>query len=278
VKRDREALLEMFSTVGDKSSARWKQIEFYAKEVPRLIKVIEGSQRRLELLKEKKRRAFPEVINGLCVVIARQRSAQVKGILSSLLYYLGRRNLIIEEGEHAAVWGARGFSRDFLEAELTTLQIDQHVLGMQTNLDDLAKSVPESFKHVLNITKNITIQRQYMGGMGGRGLIFGGNITGRVPKIFATLDDELLQKKMSELLDKGELAKAVRGLTEGQDLVPTAHALRSKFKSRGWIIYQAIGTGGTGDILAADVGTPLVWLAGKGTQVRLNGTGARLVV
>ena len=151
-------------------------MEFYATEVPRLMKVIEGNRRRLEMLKEKKRMVFPEVINGICVFIAGQRSSQVKGILSSLIYYLGRRNLIIEEGDHAAVWGARGFSRDFLESELTTLQVDRHALGLQTSMDNLADHVPKAFKQVLNITKNITIQKQYMGGMGGRGLIFGGNI------------------------------------------------------------------------------------------------------
>ena len=116
-----------------------------------------------------------------------------------------------------------------------------------------------------------------MGGMGGRGLIFGGNIKGRVPKIFATLDDDVMQRKVAELVEKGEFAKAVRGLTEGQDLVSTAQALRAKFKARGWITFQAIGTGGTGDILAGDVGSPLVWLAGRGKQVGLNGNGPRLL-
>ncbi len=278
VKRDKETLLDMLSTVGDKTHPRWKQVEFYATEVPRMTKVIEGNKRRLEMLREKKRMVFPEVINGICVFIAHQRSSQVKGILSSLIYYLGSRNLIIEEGEHASVWGARGFSRDFLESELTTLQVDRHALGLQTNMDHLADQVPHSFKQVLNITKNITIQRQYMGGMGGRGLIFGGNINGRVPKIFATLDDELMQRKVAELVARGELAKAVYGITEGQDLVSTAQALRSKFKARGWITFQAIGTGGSGDILTGDVGSPLVWLAGKGTQITLNGNGARLNV
>jgi hypothetical protein len=143
-------------------------------------------------------------------------------------------------------------------------------------MDDLAQNVPNTFKQVLKITKNITIQRLYMGGMGGRGLIFGGNISGRVPKIFATLDDVVMQQKVAELVESGEFARAVRGFTEGPDMVSTAQALRAKFKARGWITFQAIGTGGTGDILAGDVGTPLVWLAGRGSQLMFNGNGAKV--
>ena len=92
------------------------------------------------------------------------------------------------------------------------------------------------------------------------------------------LVDLLMQRKVAELVERGELAKAVYGMTEGQDLVSTAQALRSKFKARGWITFQAIGTGGSGDILGGDIGSPLVWLAGKGTQVTINGNGARLNV
>jgi len=275
-KQDREALKHLSQTIGRKDSKKWQQIGFYAVEIERLSTRIERNEKKLEMLSEKAEAILPDNVPGICLFIMKQSSEQVKGITSSLLYYFGNRNIVVEENEHFAVWGARGFDREQLENELTTLVFDKQLLRSYLNMETISGDMPKAFRRSMNISQNIEFVERYVGGIGGRGKIFGGNIKGKVPLLFATLDAKDIQEKLQELVAHGELGKALKGLTEGDSQVPTAQALRSKFKTRGWVTFQATGGDSVNDILTGDPGILLVWLAGDSKEVRINPPPARL--
>ncbi|UCH87900.1 MAG: hypothetical protein JSV49_06420 [Thermoplasmata archaeon] len=270
LKKDMGTVMEMLKTVGDRDKAKWKQIEFYGKEIDRLEIHVKSLETKLKSLKDRKVLIIPDNVPGICVFISKQSSEQVKGIMSSLLYYFGQKNIVVEESEHYAIWGARGFNKDFLENELMTLIFDKRVLASYRRLEDMSKDLPSSYRRSLNISHNITMDTKYVGGMGGRGLVFGGNISGKVPQLFAILEISGFEEKIQELIAHGELSSAIKGLTEGQSEVNTVNALRTKFKSLGWVTIQVIGGPGTGDILSGEIGVPIAWLAGANKDVNLS--------
>ena len=263
LKKDVGAAMEMLKTVGNTDSATWKQVEFYGKEIERLNTHVKSLDKKLKVLLDKKVSVVPEQIPGVCVFISKQNSEQVKGILSSLLYYFGQKNIVIEETEHHVIWGARGFNKEELEAVLMTLSFDKNMLEAYLRIEDMSKDLPASYRRSINISNNITLDKKYTGGLGGRGLVFGGNIKGKVPQLFAMLDSSELEGKIKELVAHGELSMALKGLTEGQSDVNTVAALRTKFKSMGWVTIQVIGGTGRSDILGGDIGVPIAWLSGN---------------
>jgi len=271
LKKDAGTAMEMLKTVGNADSTKWKQIEFYGKEIDRLNTHMKNLEKKLTGLLEKKEAINPDNVPGLCVFISKQNSEQVKGILSSLLYYFGQKNIVVEETEHHAIWGARGFRREELEEVLMTLSFDRHMLDAYLRIEDMSKDLPASYRRSINISNNITVEKKYVGGLGGRGLVFGGNIKGRVPQLFAMLDSSELEAKLKELVAHGELHKALKGLTEGHSQVNTVAALRTKFKSLGWVTIQVIGGSGRRDILDGDIGVPIAWLAGSNKNINLSG-------
>ena len=262
LQKDRESLLHLAETIGDRNDPKWQQIEFYGTELERLQTKLGTLDNQLSFLEEKQEMVLPGNIPGLCVFISKQSSEQVKGILSSLLYYFGHNNIVIEEDEHIAFWGSRGLSRDRLEQELTTLRFDRRSLESYRSTEEAIQVLPKNYIKSLNISKNISFEGGYVGGIGGRGKVFGGNIKGEVPQLFAILERSSLQSKIKELIEHGELNKALKGLTEGESKVTTAQALRTKFKTREWVTIQVVGGANSGDILSGDVGLVLAWLAG----------------
>jgi hypothetical protein len=269
------AAMEMLETIGDKDKPKWKQIEFYGSEIERLQNSVINLINRLEYYQEKKMLLTPEMIPGVCLFMHKQSSEQVKGIMSSLLYYFGFKNIVIEDFEHYSVWGARGFSKEDLESELTTLTFDKHMLEVYRNIEDDSKSLPKTYQRSLNISQNVTFDYKYMGGMGGRGRVYGGFIKGKVPLLFAFLESpkaENMINKLKELIKHGQLSKALKGLTEGESEVPTAYALRSKFKTRNWVTVQIMAGSSTGDILHGDLGMVISWIAGKSKELEIPTT------
>jgi hypothetical protein len=226
----------------------------------------------LEYYKDKKDLVSLDMIPGLCLFMSNQSSEQVKGIMSSLLYYFGFKNIVIEEFEYHSVWGARGFSREDLETELTTLTFDKHILEVYRNIEDDSKALPKTYQRSLNISQNVTFDYKYIGGMGGRGRVFGGFIKGKVPLLFAFLESpkaENMINKLQELIKHGQLSAALKGLTEGESQVPTSYALRSKFKSRNWVTIQIMAGSASGDILLGDLGMVLGWLSGASKELKI---------
>lgn len=272
LRHNTEAIMEMLETVGDREKPKWKQIEFYGSEIERLQTSIYNLQNRLEYYKEQLDLISFDMIPGICLFITSQNSGQVKGILSSLLYYFGFRNIVIEEFEHHSVWGARGFSKEDLESELTTLSFDKQILSVYINIEDVSKALPKTYQRSLNISQNVTFEVKYTGGMGGRGKVYGGDIKGKVPMLFAFLEKqtkEATEKKIQELIRHGQLGQALKGLTEGESEVATAHALRSKFKTKNWVTVQVMGGSASGDFLSGDLGMVIAWLAGKSKELKI---------
>ncbi len=272
LRHNTKAVMEMLDTIGDRDKPKWKQIEFYGIEIERLTTSVANLENRLEFYNEKRDMISPDMIPGICLFMNSQSSEQVKGIMSSLLYYLGFRNIVIEEFEHHSVWGARGFSRDDLETELTTLTFDKPMLDVYRNIEDVSKALPKTYQRSLNISQNVTFEVKYKGGMGGRGKIYGGNIKGKVPLLFAFLESQTGKDtlmKIKELIKHGQLSQALKGLTEGESEVPTAYALRSKFKIKNWVTVQMIGGSASGDILLGDLGMVIAWLAGKNKEITI---------
>ena len=281
LRHNTKAIMEMLETVGDREKPKWKQIEFYGQEIERLSTSVANLENRLEFYREKKGQISPEMIPGLCLFITSQSSEQVKGIMSSLLYYFGFKNIVIEEFEHHSVWGARGFSKEDLTSELTTLSFEKTIIDAYRNIEDVSKALPKTYQRSLNITQNVTFEEKYKGGMGGRGKIYGGNITGKVPLLFAFLESQTEKDtvmKIQELIKHGQLSQALKGLTEGESEVPTAHALRSKFKTKNWVTVQLMGGSSTGDILLGDLGITIAWLAGKSKELSIDTTKVKKLI
>jgi hypothetical protein len=272
LRHNTDATMEMLETIGDRDKPKWKQIEFYGMEIERLSTSVANLENRLEFYTEKYDQTSPEMIPGICLFITSQSSDQVKGIMSSLLYYFGFRNIVIEEFEHHSVWGARGFSKEDLESVLTSLSIDKGMIDAYRNIEDVSKALPKTYQRSLNISQNVTFEVKFKGGMGGRGKIYGGNITGKVPLLFAFLESQTEKDtlmKIRDLIRHGQLSQALKGFTEGESQVPTAYALRSKFKTKNWVTVQLMGGSSTGDILLGDLGIILGWLAGKNKELKI---------
>jgi phage host-nuclease inhibitor protein Gam len=261
---DKAAVMHMLQTIGDKTRGESKQVEFYGAELDRLQIKITNLINKSRWLQEKKELVAPEQIKGIALFMPKQCSEQVKGILSSLLYYFGRKNIVIEEDEFVSFWGSRGFTKDILENELTTLKFDKRALDIYLNYEESLRNLPPSLRRPLNISHNVTIEEEYIGGSGGRGRAFGGNIKGRVPQLFAILEATELRNKVQDLIRHGELGKALRGLTEGEAQVPTTSAIRTKLKTRGWITVKL-----SNDILSDEKRIAVVWLAGHSKRLCL---------
>jgi hypothetical protein len=275
LRHNTEAIMEMLDTIGDRDKPKWKQIEFYGLEIERLTSSVANLENRLDFYREKQELIAPDMIPGICLFITKQSSGQVKGIMSSLLYYFGFRNIVIEEFEHHSVWGARGFSQEDLESELTTLSIDKPMIDLYRNIEDFSKALPKTYQRSLNISQNVTFEVKYKGGMGGRGKIYGGNIIGKVPLLFALLESETEKDplmKIRDLIKHGQFTQALKGLTEGESKVPTSNALKSKFKIKNWVTVQVMAGSSSGDILLGDLGMVLGWLAGRSREFTIRTT------
>lgn len=260
---NRDKMMELLKTKGDTSMDHWKRIEFYGKEMERLENKIKVEERKLLKLRAAKKMFSTESGPRLCVVIPRQGSKQIKGIIASLLYYKGWKNVVIEERGSEAAWGARGFSKKTIEGYFSNLSMGYDELKDYLFMEKVFKDLPDAFRRTVNISKNISFYKTYEGGMGGRGQIFGGSLRGRVPWIFSLLEESgEMEEKVKELMKHKELGDALRGLTEGQSTVSTAQALRAKFKSTGWLVVSLIpGTDGA-DVLLGNFTMGLMHLVG----------------
>lgn len=268
--KDRTKLMQMLQTVADKDQVKWKQIEFYGTEIDKLETHITTTTKKLELLMEKYESITPKNIPGISLFINKQESEQVKGILASLLYYFGWDNIVVEETEHYSVWGARGYNQEYLEEQLGTFNFNKELLESYTNVEEFARDLPNVYRKSVTDTKELVLESRYIGQIGGRGKIFGGNIKGKVPQLFSTLNSKHIVSKIQELIDHSELGLALKGLTEGDSLVSTSQALRSKFKHTNWITIQVMGGSKSGNILSGEVGVILAWLLGETTEIKIN--------
>ncbi|OYT45866.1 hypothetical protein B6U90_02265 [Thermoplasmatales archaeon ex4484_6] len=267
----REKMLELYKTRGDPNDDHWKRIEFYGKEMERLENKIKMEEKKLLKLRAAKRMFSSGDGPRLCVVIPRQGSKQVKGIIASLLYYKGWKNIVIEERGSEAAWGARGFSKKMIDSYFSNLSLGYDELKDYLFLEKVYKELPDVFRRTVNISRNISFYKTYEGGMGGRGHIFGGSLRGRVPWIFSILEESGdMEEKVRELMKHKELGSAMQGLTEGQSTVSTAQALRAKFKSTGWLVVSLVPGKEGADILLGNFKMGILHLVGYNERIQFD--------
>jgi len=263
MKGNRDKMMELLNTKGDLKDEHWRRIEFYGKEMEKIEGKIKVEERKLLKLRAAKAMFSSEVGPRLCVVIPRQSSKQIKGIIASLLYYKGWKNIVIEERGSEAAWGARGFNKETIDGYFLNLSLGYDELKDYLFMEKVYKDLPSVFKRTVNISGNISFFKTYEGGMGGRGHIFGGSLRGRVPWMFSLLEESGdMEEKVKELMKHKELGNALQGLTEGQSTVSTAQALRAKFKSTGWLVTSLIPGKESADILLGNFKLGILHLVG----------------
>ncbi len=183
---------------------------------------------------------------NLSVFLPPQNNDQVRGILSSLLFYHGNNNIIIEEKTSKAVWSSRGYEGKELESFLTTVSVDMEKL---MELKEHQEAV-EEFKGDPTIIEKlelderspplISVENRYIGQMGGRSRIFGGIITSNV-----TLDASTLVQDRG-----GNELQSILTVPHQRFWISTIQAIKEKFKESQWFTVQVEGGASLGEILS----------------------------
>ncbi|MBN1539653.1 MAG: hypothetical protein JW939_05865 [Candidatus Thermoplasmatota archaeon] len=248
-----------------------KRVKFYHKEIEKLRSKVKAVEKRLIGLRSAKKMISTEKGPRLCVVLPAQSSAQVKGIIASLLYYMGWKNVVIEERGAEAFWGSRGFSREMIGDLFSSLSFTSEELEDYILMENILNDLSEIFDKEINISRNISYHKTYSGGMGGRGLVFGGVVTGTVPRVFSLLEETGdMEEKVQELIRYKQLGNALQGLTGGQSTVTTAHALRAKFRSTGWMVLQMVPGRHGADVMLGNFKKATIHLVGYTERIDLE--------
>lgn len=268
---NREKMMELLKTKGDLSDQHWRRIKFYGKELEKLESKINVDEKRLLKLRNAKKMISTEKGPKLCLYLPRQGSRQIKGILASLLYYRGWKNIVLEDRGSSAVFGARGFSNEEVKQHLSTLSMGFEDLKEYLDLEKVFSDLPEVFKRNSNLGSSMKFDMTYSGGIGGRGWIYGGSLEGKVPRVFSLLEESGdVEEKIKELIQYKELGRALRGLTEGQSVVPMVQALRAKFKYTGWLVVQPFSDVEQADIQYGNFNMVILDLAGFSEMFRIQ--------
>ncbi|MDG6225171.1 MAG: hypothetical protein QCI82_06625 [Candidatus Thermoplasmatota archaeon] len=268
---NRDKMMELLKTKGDLSDQHWRRIKFYGKELENLESKINVDEKRLLKLRNAKKMISTEKGPKLCLYLPRQGSRQIKGILASIFYYRGWKNIVLEDRGSSAVFGARGFSNEEVKQHLSTLSMGFEDLKDYLNLEKVFSDLPEVFKRNSSLGSSMKFDKTYSGGIGGRGFIYGGSLEGKVPRVFSLLEESGdVEQKIKELMLHKELGRAMRGLTEGQSVVPMVQALRAKFKYTGWLVVQPFSDVEQADIQYGNFNMVIVDLAGFSEMFRIN--------
>lgn len=270
LRNSKDKTMGMLESSSSPRTANWKRIEFFSDEIKRLERSISIENNRMEMLKWQLKKARDTTSSGAILFMPKQSSEQVKGIMASLLYYFGLNNIVLEDTSKYTSWGSRGLKRAQLEKLLTTLSIDKSKLDYYLSVEEEAGELSSAARATLKGMSKEFYKAEYVGGGGGRGLIFGGSIKGRVPQFFALFEPDDMMQMLSDLVSHGELSSAVKSLTERGSQVPLTKALKVKFKDSNWVMINIPVNGGTGDVLKSDVSQLEMWLAGIRKDFKLN--------
>ncbi|MGA1865830.1 MAG: hypothetical protein ACMUFK_00015 [Thermoplasmatota archaeon] len=256
---------------GEMDAEHLKRVQFYHREIEKLRSKVKAVEKRLIGLRSAKKMISTEKGPKLCVVIPAQSSAQVKGIIASLLYYMGWKNVVIEDRGPEAYWGSRGFSKEMIGGLFSNLSFTSEELEDYILMENILNDLSEIFNKEINISRNISYHKMYSGGMGGRGLVFGGVLTGNVPRVFSLLEETGdLEEKVQELIRYKQLGNALQGLTGGPSTVSTAHAIRAKFKSTGWMVLQMVPGRHGADVMLGNFRTATIHLVGYTERINFE--------
>jgi len=209
---------------------------------------------------------FQKSIPGICVYMTEQQSEQIKGILSSYIYYHSFKDIVIEHrnestGDEEAVWGARGDKIDEFIEFISTLNLSAAIETAYVQATDeiptmaadiygpeydkvktVFNKVSQSFSEELadSLRKNLDIktpERSY----GGRENAFGGTIPrDGFPWAFSMMDSvEILKLFLHQKIDIN-FTKLMNYLREGKK-APRHKAIFSNVKSSNWVTLDING-------------------------------------
>ena len=234
---------------------------FYGAEIEKIRNRLSQDNNRLQKLKEIRDQIHLKPLEKLALFIPLQKNEQTRGILSSLFYYKGWKNTIIEVDEHKSTWSSRGFNREELKALLEIVSIDSREFTEYKLADSARKKYPGFVNK-----PDVVITTGYSGGMGGRGKIFGGIITGHaVPTMEANEDGGI------------EIGKGLKDLPDRRFWSPATQAIKSRFfKDDDWLTIQIGGGTVSCSILDNDVDMLIVHQLGITRTYRIPGNSDEL--
>jgi hypothetical protein len=79
-----------------------------------------------------------------------------------------------------------------------------------------------------------------------------------------------MEEKIKELMKYKQLGNALQGFTEGQSTVSTAHALRAKFRSTGWMVLQPVQSRQGADVLLGNFNMAIMNLVGYTERIGIE--------
>ncbi len=229
--------------------------EFYDKEIEKIRHRFTQDSNRLQKLKDIRVQTHFRPLEKLALFMPLQRNEQTRGILSSLLYYKGWKNTIIEVAEHKSTWSSRGFNREELEALLEIVSIDSREFTDYKLADSARKKYPGFVNR-----PDVMIMTGYSGGMGGRGKIFGGIITGQaVPTLEGGEEARI------------ENVKGLKNLPDRRFWSPAAQVIKTRFfKDNDWLTIQIGGGTVSCSILDNEVDMLIVHQLGISKTYRIH--------
>ena len=229
--------------------------ERYSQEMGKIENRLNIDRNKLVKLSDNKNMTRLRNLRGLVLFIPRQGNEQTRGILSSLFYYEGFKNLIIEGTEQRSTWSSRGFNREELESFLTTISIDSRKFTDYKLADSAHEKYPGFISKPL-----VKITTGYSGGMGGRGKIFGGIITGQAVPALENFQE-----------NEGAITANLKDIPDSRFWGSAIQAIKDKFfKDDLWISIQMGGGGVSSSILKDDIDILILHLLGRNKTFRLT--------
>lgn len=273
---DLRANLRERQDVGTSEEER-ERLRYYVEEIINLKRQEENLKESIDAYERRKSAAIDGLLKGnlppLLVYLPRQSSDQVKGILASLLYFHGWRNIVMEERGEKGLWGARGFRKEELEELLSTVTLDEASLKRYLGEEEILRRIKKELGTTYSLEKSVKYSFRYSGGIGGRGLTYGGEVQGMVPFLFALLEGAVpdgINEKIKELIKKRQFGLALKGFTEGESTVPAIRALKDKLKRRGFILAQPHGFPSSADLLSGQLSHLFLYFLGEGRSVEFS--------
>jgi len=237
----------------DSASSHLEEQKFYSQEIEKISNRMAMDSKQLEKVDERLKKTRLKGVTGLALFIPTQPNEQTRGILSSLFYYEGWKNIVIEVSEQKSTWSSRGFNREELEEYMTIVSMDSQKFTDFRLADNATRKYPG-----LLSTPELNIITGYSGGMGGRGKIYGGIITGQA--IPALNGDAATRPKLER--DFG-------GIPDSKFWDPAVQVIKSRFfKDDDWYSVQIGGGSESCNILKKHMDLLIVHLAGRSKTVR----------
>lgn len=238
----------------DSTSSDGKEQKFYSQEIEKIRNRMSIDGKQLGKLVERLEKTSIKGVKGLALFIPIQPNEQTRGILSSLFYYEGWKNIVVEVSEQKSTWSSRGFNREELEDYMTIISMDSQKFNDFRLIDSAKRKYPGLLR-----TPELSIITGYSGGMGGRGKIYGGIITGQAIPALET--NASVPPKMEENFGI---------IPDSKFWDPAVQVIKSRFfKDDDWFSVQIGGGSEFCNILKKHMDLLIVHLAGRSKTFRV---------